>query len=193
MSDSEERMQRLVADALRTEPSPEQYEEALARLMSDARYGKRTLRLLHAAMGLVTEAGEFLDALKKHIFYGKKLDYVNLVEELGDSSWYERIACDALEVRYLEMLDKNVTKLRARFPGKFSGAQAIDRDVANERAVLEADFCGHHNANETICTLKLGHTGPHSSQVCCSNVHAGILETLDSIGECSICKSLASE
>ena len=39
-------------------------------------------RLLHAGIGLSTEAGEFLDALKKHIFYGKELDRVNLKEEI---------------------------------------------------------------------------------------------------------------
>ena len=33
-----------------------------------------TVRLLHAAMGLETETGEIQDQLKKHIFYGKKLD-----------------------------------------------------------------------------------------------------------------------
>ena len=48
----------------------------------DERLSKDGLkRLLHAGMGLSTEAGEFLDALKKHIFYGKELDRVNLAEE----------------------------------------------------------------------------------------------------------------
>jgi hypothetical protein len=37
-----------------------------------------TIHLLHAATGMVTEAGELLDMLKKHIFYGKDLDLVNL-------------------------------------------------------------------------------------------------------------------
>ena len=43
-----------------------------------------TLRLLHAAMGLCTESGEFMDMMKKHILYGKTIDEVNLKEELGD-------------------------------------------------------------------------------------------------------------
>lgn len=30
-----------------------------------------TIRLLHAAMGLETEVGEFMDPLKKYLFYGK--------------------------------------------------------------------------------------------------------------------------
>jgi NTP pyrophosphatase (non-canonical NTP hydrolase) len=43
-----------------------------------------TPRIEHAIMGLVTEAGELMDAIKKAKIYGKDLDLVNLVEELGD-------------------------------------------------------------------------------------------------------------
>ena len=42
-------------------------------------------RLLHAGIGLATESGELLDALKKHIFYGKELDAVNLGRRNGRS------------------------------------------------------------------------------------------------------------
>ena len=132
-----EQFEQFVRDALRTEPSRVQYEEALARLMATGRNGLTTLRLLHAAMGLATEAGEFLDALKKHIFYGKPIDPVNLIEEIGDSSWYERIGCDALGVAYLEMLLRNVNKLRSRFPDKFDESQALDRNLGDERKILE--------------------------------------------------------
>jgi NTP pyrophosphatase (non-canonical NTP hydrolase) len=50
-------------------------------------------REFHAAMGLVTETAEFLDAFKKHIFYGKPLDKVHLLEEIGDMMWYVAILC----------------------------------------------------------------------------------------------------
>jgi NTP pyrophosphatase (non-canonical NTP hydrolase) len=120
-----------VADALRTEP---EYGAAVERLQDP-----RTVRLLHVAMGLCTEAGEFLDVLKKHIFYGKPIDDVNLVEELGDTSWYQRIGCDALEITFTEMLLRNVRKLRARFPEKFTEANANERDLDTERRILEGD------------------------------------------------------
>lgn len=125
-------LDRITDDAVRTEPSTENYTKALVRL-SDP----RTIRLLHAAMGLCTEAGEFVDQLKKHIFYGKPLDTVNLMEELGDSTWYERIALDALETNYLEMLRRNVAKLKARFPEKFTEENANNRDLNKERNILE--------------------------------------------------------
>jgi hypothetical protein len=34
--------------------------------------------------------------LKKHIMYGKEIDEVNAIEELGDSNWYEGLAIDVL-------------------------------------------------------------------------------------------------
>jgi NTP pyrophosphatase (non-canonical NTP hydrolase) len=57
-------------------------------------------RVLHALMGLTTETGEIMDALKRHVFYvkedgsRKELDSVNLCEEVGDLMWYMAILCD---------------------------------------------------------------------------------------------------
>jgi len=45
-------------------------------------------RILHGAIGMMTEAGEILDIFKKHIFYGKPVDVVHLKEEIGDFFWY---------------------------------------------------------------------------------------------------------
>lgn len=118
-----------VADALRTEP---EYDYAIDRLMDI-----RTVRLLHVAMGLCTEAGEFLDALKKWIYYGKPLDTTNLIEELGDGSWYQRIGVAELEITFQDMLQRNVAKLRARYPEKFTEEHANNRDLDAERKTLE--------------------------------------------------------
>lgn len=96
-----------------------------------------TIRLLHAAMGLCTEASEFLDVLKKHIFYGKPIDKVNLVEEIGDTYWYSAIACDALDITMIETMNINLKKLKKRFPEKFDEQLAIERDIDAERALLD--------------------------------------------------------
>lgn len=124
-----EQVESIVTDAIRTEPT---YGLAIQRLQDP-----RTVRLLHVAMGLATEAGEFVDALKKHIFYGKPIDETNLIEELGDSTWYERIGCATLEVEYFEMIRRNVAKLKARYPEKFTEAAALVRDLPAERKVLD--------------------------------------------------------
>lgn len=43
--------------------------------------------LQHAAILLVSEAGEIADSIKSFAVYGKPLDSVNLVEEVGDLLW----------------------------------------------------------------------------------------------------------
>ena len=94
-------------------------------------------RLLHGGIGLATEAGEFLDALKKHIFYGKEIDKVNLREEMGDVFWYCAIIADELEVDFSEVMERNITKLKARYGDKFTEIKANTRDLKTERQILE--------------------------------------------------------
>jgi len=99
------------------------------------------IRLLHGAIGLETEVGEFMDALKKHIFYGKELDWTNLGEEMGDLMWYIAILSDVIKnktgVGLEEWLDRNVQKLNKRYPDKFNKEGALKRDLKKEREVLE--------------------------------------------------------
>lgn len=101
----------------------------------------KTMRLLHAALGLVTEAAEFADQLKKHIFYGKELDGINLLEELGDGNWYESIALDALEKDYEDVFKAIISKLKLRYgTAKFSVDRAINRDLELERTFLDNEL-----------------------------------------------------
>jgi NTP pyrophosphatase (non-canonical NTP hydrolase) len=95
------------------------------------------IRLLHAGIGLATEAGEFLDALKKHVFYGKDLDKVNLMEECGDLMWYMSVALDALGYDFEKVMERNIEKLSARYKGGFSKNAAVNRDLDTERDILE--------------------------------------------------------
>lgn len=52
--------------------------------------------LQHAAMGMITEAGELIDAVKRQMIYGKDIDAVNLKEEVGDCLWYANVAADTI-------------------------------------------------------------------------------------------------
>ena len=105
--------------------------------MSSRLKDKRALRLLHGSCGIATEAGELLDAMKKHIFYGKEIDIVNVVEELGDLMWYTAIILDELGVEFEDVMDKNINKLKARYGNKFSEHSANSRDLNKERKILE--------------------------------------------------------
>ena len=97
---------------------------------------RRIMRVLHGAVGMSTEAGEVLDQVKKHVFYGKPLDRGKLVEELGDVMWYVMLCADALGVPLERVLELNVEKLEARYGGKFSEERALVRDVAAEKGVF---------------------------------------------------------
>lgn len=107
---------------------------AIAARLSDP----TTIRLLHAFMGIGTEAGEINDALKKHLLYGKVFDRANAIEELGDLGWYIALACDALNVPLEEVMEKNIAKLKARYGDKFSSDAALNRDLDTERKILES-------------------------------------------------------
>lgn len=95
------------------------------------------LRLLHAALGLMTEAIEFSEAVFGHIFDGKEIDKVHLKEELGDLFWYTAIPVNLFGWTYEDVMAVNIAKLRARYPGKWSQDAAFNRDLVGERAVLE--------------------------------------------------------
>ncbi len=118
--------------ALRTEKLPE---AAVATTFLPLRL--REFRLLHAGMGLVTEAGEFMDGLKRSLIYGKPSDNENLLEEIGDILWYCSIALDALGTDFDTVMRMNIRKLRQRFPDKYSDDSALNRDLAEERKLLE--------------------------------------------------------
>jgi NTP pyrophosphatase (non-canonical NTP hydrolase) len=96
-----------------------------------------SIRLDHAADGLCTESGEFKDALKKFKYYGRNLDRVNLIEELGDVLWYVGIAIDVLGTTFGDIMEKNIAKLKLRYGDKFSSEKAVNRDLEAERDVLE--------------------------------------------------------
>lgn len=123
-------MKEYIEQAKRTEPYD--MDAIKERLADDG-----TIRLLHAAIGLSTEAGEFVDMLKKHIFYGKPLDKVNLKEEGGDALWYLAIAFDELSTSFKEESDRNIAKLKARYSEKFTEELAENRNLDKERAILE--------------------------------------------------------
>ena len=99
---------------------------------------KSNIRLLHAGIGMCTESGEFIDALKKHIFYGKTLDIVNLKEEIQDLMWYIGIAMDELGTDFDTEQKKNIAKLKARYGDKFTSDAAINRNLEVERKILES-------------------------------------------------------
>lgn len=120
-------LQQYVIDCCRTEC---EYSDATMRMTEYA-------DLLHGSMGVMTESGELLDAVKKFIFYGKDLDVVNIEEEIGDIMWYIAIICKSLKLDLQTILEKNISKLKKRYPEKFTEDKALNRDLNAERSILE--------------------------------------------------------
>ena len=82
--------------------------------------GANIERLLTAAVGISAEGGEFMEIVKKMVFQGKPWNDANrehLIVELGDVMWYVAQACMALEVSFDDVVERNVEKLKARYPG----------------------------------------------------------------------------
>lgn len=98
---------------------------------------KSNIDLLHAAMGMSTEANEIVDQMKKVIFYGKPLDKVNIVEELGDLLFYVAVACRELNISMEQIAETNLAKLLKRYPEKFTESAALNRNLDAERKILE--------------------------------------------------------
>jgi NTP pyrophosphatase (non-canonical NTP hydrolase) len=132
-------------------------------------------RLLHAAMGVSTEAAEFLDNMKKHIFYGKNLDMVNIQEELGDLLWYVGIAIDTIGSDFLKIMQQNIDKLAKRYEDQeFTEDQAIDRDIPkelnhfdDERSVFKAKKCPKCNVDPQVLVSISTFSGKQKATVYC--------------------------
>ncbi|MDO7847655.1 MazG nucleotide pyrophosphohydrolase domain-containing protein [Hymenobacter sp. M29] len=87
--------------------------------------------------GMVTEVGELVDVFKKNLAYGKPIDWVNVEEEVADVMWYLVNFCRINHINLEKALYNNIQKLKVRFPDKFTGEAAINRDTTKERVELE--------------------------------------------------------
>lgn len=98
--------------------------------------------ILHALLGIMTEAGEMAELLSNTIVGNLPggsggIDTVNLIEECGDLFWYQAMLARALDTDFETMQRTNIAKLKARFPDKFTEEGANNRDLTSERKILE--------------------------------------------------------
>lgn len=86
------------------------------------------MHLIHMMMGITGEAGELLDAIKKHVIYRKPLDRANAIEELGDIEFYLEGLRQGLDISRDLTLQSNMDKLGLRYAGyKYSDEAAKTR------------------------------------------------------------------
>lgn len=92
----------------------------------------KLMRLLHSRDGICSEAGEYADQYKRHVYYKQPLNETNLIEELGDLLWYIALACNVLGITMRQVMVANAQKLRKRYPQKFTVENAVNRDTVAE-------------------------------------------------------------
>lgn len=94
-------------------------------------------RLFHAIVGIATESTELIEAMLTSINTNSNIDITNIREELGDLNWYQAILINSTNSDWEDILNKNIEKLRFRYPNKFNNTNAINRDLISERSILE--------------------------------------------------------
>jgi len=110
------------------------YEDFVANLKKPGSVIKSELTssdcdVIHMTMGICGEAGELLDAIKKHVIYRKPFDRENAIEELGDLEFYLEGLRQVLKVTREEVVEGNMIKLSKRYKGvKYSDAAAVARE-----------------------------------------------------------------
>ena len=85
-------------------------------------------KLLNGLMGLNGEAGECIDILKKRLFQGHDLNDEKLMYEIGDVMWYCAEVATGLGVSLDEIGQRNVAKLRVRYPKGFDSGRSVHRE-----------------------------------------------------------------
>lgn len=86
-----------------------------------------TIRLLEGVMGMVGEAGECDELLKKHLFQGHDLNREHMAKEIGDVAWYVALAADALGYSLDEIMQMNLDKISDRYPEGYDDQRSIYR------------------------------------------------------------------
>ena len=106
-----------------------EYQKLASRTMTPALNGRDVL--INGVMGLCGEAGEAIDIVKKHLAQGHALDRDGLIKELGDVAWYLAETATALGVDLDEVLERNIEKLKNRYPEGFSAEKSQHRQAGD--------------------------------------------------------------
>lgn len=96
---------------------------------------------IHAVLGVLTEAHELAELLQDYLANPAVIatdEFQNkVINESGDSLWYQALLFRHLDTTFEEVGDKNTAKLLKRFPVKFTEDLAIHRDESAENVVFQ--------------------------------------------------------
>ena len=108
------------------------------------------LHAWHMATGVSGEAGELLDAVKKHVVYAKDADINNIIVELGDLEFYMEGLRQHFDITRETTLKANEEKLmkgkNARYAsGSYSDEQAQNRADKAQDPLMSLTVIRHSN------------------------------------------------
>lgn len=78
-------------------------------------YTNRDDIIRDGTFGLIGEAGEFCNIIKKNLIYGNPLDVDHITKELGDILWTVASLADAFDISLGKIAERNIEKLSARY------------------------------------------------------------------------------
>lgn len=84
-------------------------------------------RRLHALHGLASEVGE-IHGLFQKLYQGHPLNLDDLEDEAGDLLWFAAELCDAFGRPMSKVAEKNIEKLKKRYPDGFNEYRSVHRD-----------------------------------------------------------------
>ena len=103
------------------------YRKQVTDLMDHSRSGE-ALDIIHAVLGLNSEAGELANAYIRSIGYNEILDRENVLEELGDILFFVTFLADLYGEDLCDIMVRNSKKLQKRYPsGKWTFKAAKER------------------------------------------------------------------
>lgn len=132
--------------------------------------------IMHMAIGVAGEAGELLDAIKKHVIYNKALDVDNVIEELGDLEFYMQGLRETLGISRVRTLNENIKKLDKRYnQGTYTDADARNR-ADKGRRVMALFEIAHITGDEGVIVAKENDVVNHPPHY---NNHPSGIECID--------------
>lgn len=88
-------------------------------------------------LSIIKNTCKLLDMLKKKLYYNKPInesEFISITNQVLSSIMHYM---SLFNINIEESFDINIEKLRARYGDKFSSDRAINRDLDNERNILE--------------------------------------------------------
>lgn len=95
-----------------------EYQEFAARGVLEATLKREPV--VGFALGLVGEAGEVVDDIKKRVFHERNVPIAHTAEELGDVMWYVANIATSYGLSLEEIIEQNVAKLTERYPQMYT-------------------------------------------------------------------------